>query len=43
MKLEKIAKVIEFITVQVIPFADLIINSIKKWKSKKNDVPNCEN
>lgn len=33
--LNAVIKVMEFIAVQVIPFADLIINSVRKWKKEK--------
>ena len=33
--LESAVKIMEFIAVQVIPFADLIINSYRKWKKEK--------
>lgn len=37
--IETVVKVIEFITVQVIPFADLIIKTVRKWKKQKDVKP----
>lgn len=37
--IETVVKVIEFLTVQVIPFADLIIKSVRKWKKEKDVKP----
>lgn len=38
--LKAIAVVIEFVAVQIIPFADLVIRSIRKWKKGKSIAPN---
>lgn len=37
--IETVVKVIEFLTVQVIPFADLIIKTVRKWKKEKDVKP----
>lgn len=36
---ESVVKVIEFVTIQVIPFADLIIKTVRKWKKEKDVKP----
>lgn len=33
--MKKIAEIIEFILVQVIPFAELLVRKIKDWSNKK--------
>lgn len=33
--LETVVKIMEFVAVQVIPFADFMISTIRKWKKEK--------